>query len=689
MFQDLAHSLVALLIFPLFTVIPGYAVAEGFDLLCFRKQRVADQLAISIALSVGCYPALLYLAGHFGAAAGQWSLAAVFCIAASVRAWKNRTVLPGQLAPLLRGLFIAGFVAAFLVISQVDLQWDHILVGSQTEIDYQKHIAVTDALFRTGSDGVNPFFHPSKDVGLFYYHFWHLLCAMVERVAPWITARGAVFGGLPWAAAALAAVIRLYLLFLWRIREARDYGVALLLLLVSGLDIIPVAISDLSYLFGHGGTFYFHLEWWNPAEVTSWLGTMLWVPQHLIGLVANLTAVLLLHWSFENRRRPVISIVLGGLCIASGLGASIWVTLACGLGMAVWGIICAARKGGIGEALMFGAAGGVALLMALPFLIHLRSVAQIKLSPVAFYVRPFGLIDGLFPGRPRLVGLASLVALPLNYAIELGIYGLVAVLWVRDLRRRQWKLEPHEQLAAAFLGSSILLISFVRSTMGNNDLAARGALPAQFFLLILAAQRLQRSPAIPNVTASLRPWAGRVVLACLALGFLTTAYDWLGTRFHHLAAIVAPDQPSYRYQIRAAYEFVKAQTPRTAIIQHNPDRTLIIPYGVYGERQVVASDWFQGPLFAIAPARYADTANDIKRLFARGAAVGVWKEITERYQIAAVIVDETDPIWNDRESWVWNTPPDLAESRVRVYLVGRQSYHFMPDASLRLRPSVR
>jgi hypothetical protein len=236
----------------------------------------------------------------------------------------------------------------------------------------------------------------------------------------------------------------------------------------------------------------------------------------------------------------------------------------------------------------------------------------------------------------------------------------------------KWKLEIPEQLSAVFLGASILIITFFRSTMGSNDLGVRGALPAQFFLLLPAVRMFERYPDSLSFTAPLRPRAVSAVYVCVALGLLATAYDWAGTRFHHLAVTQpGPDMPPFRYQIRAAYDFVDKNTPRTAINQHNPDRAVAIPYGVYGERQVVASDWFHGQLFAIDPAFYARIASDVGRLFAPGAPPGLLREITARYQIAAVVVDSTDPVWADPQSWVWRTPPDFVQTQVRVCLMHR------------------
>jgi hypothetical protein len=169
--------------------------------------------------------------------------------------------------------------------------------------------------------------------------------------------------------------------------------------------------------------------------------------------------------------------------------------------------------------------------------------------------------------------------------------------------------------------------------------------------------------------AGARPWAMKAVGLCMALGVATTALDWVDTRLAFMTdSFPGVNSPAFRYQLRSAYGFVVRNTPRTAIVQHNPERGLEIAYGVYGERQVAAADYFHGPLFAVQPAAYRRTADDIAQLFRRGASPDAVAEVTSRYGIGALVVDSTDPAWADREGWVWKTKPDFASDDVRVYL---------------------
>ena len=151
-------------------------------------------------VSLGCFPILFYLAGHFGSITGMWIFAGLIWAGTIVLA--ARTESAKSLAKIVRPLLAACALGLFFLITLSDLQWGRNLLSSATELDYVKHVAVTATLFRNGADGINPFFHPMQDVGLFYYQFWHLVCSLVEHVgSPLITARDAVLGaslGRPW-----------------------------------------------------------------------------------------------------------------------------------------------------------------------------------------------------------------------------------------------------------------------------------------------------------------------------------------------------------------------------------------------------------------------------------------------------------------------------------------------------------
>jgi hypothetical protein len=291
-------------------------------------------------------------------------------------------------------------------------------------------------------------------------------------------------------------------------------------------------------------------------------------------------------------------------------------------------------------------------------------------SPVALSVREFGPFVGLTLGKsPAIKATVAFLALPLNYFLEFGLYAVTAVLWLRYVRRVGWSV--NDKLVVAFAASSLVLVSFSRSVMGSNDLGFRGVLPAQFFLLLCAVRVLRLGQTnSPFRLTRYSPAVSRLLLVCAVLGLATTVWGWSGNRLHH---IVAPDSyqqaPAYRYQARQAYEFLQSKLPAGSITQHNPDREINLPFGLYGERQVVAADWFHGPLFSIDPRNYANTEKAIAPIFQPDISVPQIEDIASRYSIAALFVDSSDPVWTDRQSWIWRVKPDLVQDSARVFLI--------------------
>src|SRR6185437_5401399 len=128
MLEDLLGGAVAFLIFPLFTVLPGYLASAFFDLLSFRRRDIYDRLAISIAASFGCFPVLFYLAGHFGSIAGMWIFAGLIWAGTIVLAARNESLK--SLVELVRPFLGACVVGLLFLITLSDLQWGRNLLSS-------------------------------------------------------------------------------------------------------------------------------------------------------------------------------------------------------------------------------------------------------------------------------------------------------------------------------------------------------------------------------------------------------------------------------------------------------------------------------------------------------------------------------------------------------------------------------
>ena len=125
------------------------------------------------------------------------------------------------------------------------------------------------------------------------------------------------------------------------------------------------------------------------------------------------------------------------------------------------------------------------------------------------------------------LAVGNLLLLPLNYFLELGLFFVVGWWRWKTWRAKRFTLERQELAAGAMIGVSVLICTFLRSSLiGNNDLGWRGFLIAQFALLLWTADLLAEWPRLPRrgllVTAhragrgrnSLRSWSSCAFIRC-------------------------------------------------------------------------------------------------------------------------------------------------------------------------------
>jgi len=155
-------------------------------------------------------------------------------------------------------------------------------------------------------------------------------------------------------------------------------------------------------------------------------------------------------------------------------------------------------------------------------------------------VRLFYPVAGLAraSGWPNLVYAAFL---PINYFLEFGFYGLAGVWFLR----RMWQqrtVNRYELLTLTIAATSLLLCTFVRSTViQNNDLGYRGMLLAQFILLLWAVDLLD------DRKAARRP----LVMVLIVLGIASSIYEAASLRLYAVVSDVTP-LPSYTWLNPAA-----------------------------------------------------------------------------------------------------------------------------------------
>ncbi len=590
-------------------------------------------------------------------------------------------------------LGVAALWVAIGTFSLIDLQFGHLLYFATSSHDIETHTAFTAALARYGIPPHNPFFFAGQPAPLRYHYFWFIPSGLVDLLGgSLVSARHCVIAGTIWAGLGLLAVIALYLRFFQHNggeQIERRALIGVLLVGVTGLDILPVTMID---LLGHG--ILPSVEWWNPySPVPSWIATVFWAPHDLASLVAGLAGFLLTWGATQQERwqRRIPGLVGGGLAFASSVGGSVYVGGTLAAGCALWLGILVVRRWWK-DALVLAGAGVLALVFLWPFIhqvTHGMGVAK-SATPSAFpftlTVRRFEMADAVVKPRST-AGLMAVNAifLPLNYFLEFGFFFVVGWIGVRRIWRKGFR--DRAEMAAAALGLAALLIgSFMGSTLiAYNDLGCRSMLIVQFILLIWAAEMLYDGTlgfGSGGEEAVVRTSTGRRwIVALLVLGALGSCYELcferiypiLSDRYNVMRYVwLAEDHQLGRrtFALRSAYEELNRMLPASAVVQAAPDPTIgNLPAELYSGRQMVADVGDCGTTFGgstefcnkvILP--QLDPIFDGKRPVTEAEADQVCRE----FGITALLFKDTDPVWKDKSSWIWKAQPMISNDYVRV-----------------------
>jgi hypothetical protein len=701
MLQDLAGALTAFCLFPLFLLVPGYSLGWLTDALSFRRRVLATRILLAVALSIAVFPALTYLVARLCAFDCVWVIYGVTWLVALVLIVRRaRDAGPRfALKALLRDrswavpVVILSVWTGLALLSLVDLQVGGRLYFPIAVQDYAKHVAVTNAITRTGVPPVNPSFYPGHSVELFYYYFWFLLCSLVDRLGGSLVGpRHAVLGSTIWSGVALMAVLSLYVRFLGsdgheRARSRAIFAIALLL--VSGLDLIPVLEEGTRAALAGHNIFRADPEWWNE-QVTAWVGAVLWVPHHVASVLACLAGFLLFRTTqqTDRPRDRAVGAVVCGIAFSSALGLSIWVAFVFAIFLVVSVLLSLVRRR-YAEVGFLVLAGFVSVLASAPYLLDLLGSSQLDTAPLLFAIRSFwpaetalthAGVDNVWIHR-----LTNLALLPVNYAIELGFFVPAAILYWRRRLRRHDRLDEGDVAAIAMLCTSVLICTFLRSSIRNNDLGWRGFMFAQFILLLWSVdpamalfQRLFRRRGTEAVRGFRLTRGIRVGLCLLlAIGAMTTLYEVAILRVYPVLAdarvIGMPDWlgPDNRlgqrvYALRQTHRWISDELPDTAIVQHNPAVWKDL-YGFYSERQVAVADFENGMLFGIPEGAFLAVERPVAQVFSADSDLAAVRDVCAEFSISVLLVKDVDPVWGNRQSWVWQREPVYGNDYARLF----------------------
>jgi putative effector of murein hydrolase LrgA (UPF0299 family) len=704
---DVAGSIQAALLLSLFLFIPGFVIGWISNVFEFRARRLATQILLSSPLAVAIVPIFTYFAGRFPKV--LWVLFAsswlVFFVLATriVQRWRSRGAAVPKTAWI--GIAFTAIWAATAIATLVDLQFGHMLYFSSTAYDYSTRTAFTAAAVRV-IPPYNPFFASDPPVGLRYHYFWMLICSLPARLGH-MEPQQAMYGGTIWAGIVLMSLIVISLKFFIGVRERleRKAMIACSLLLVTGLDILPTL-----YIYLHWHQVNPDMEWWTDEQITSWIDSLLWVPHHVMSLVACMVGLLVLRQPAATKYRRAVAILIAGLAFASSAGLSILVAFTFAFFGGVWLIVAAQRKWW-DEVKGLLAAGGVALLAAFPYLYTLAGPALDGSARggrfFALSIRRFSFGTYLvysrihiFPQTMLDLDLILLTLLPVSYFLELGFFFVVGVQRITQMRRRVTPMSRNEGTAWLLVAISFLIGSFVRSTtITSNDLGWRCFLPAQLILLLWAAVLIDEWWSKGCFGAGKKILAPMFAAILLIIGVLGTTYQVAMLRMYP----ILQDEGKVRsdtlvwlerdhelgqrtYALRSAYSALRAMLPVDAVVQYNPNATDFIPHELYSGRSAAMGLPHCGANFGGDVSQCEGRVQSVAPLFDKPSqnASADLDTVCRQYRIEVMVVDDSDPVWGQRDSWAWSRKPLLANSHVRAFTCGDagQQVYFAP-ASVR------
>lgn len=573
---------------------------------------------------------------------------------------------------LLLSVIVFALVALFTII---DFQWGENLYMSVVCFDYEKHVSIVQSIMETGVPPQNPMFYPGHPLGLYYYYFWFTIPALAAKFSfHQSSAYSSTIAGTIWTGIAFIGLFNQIAGSFFQ-DNAKMLKTSIVLLLVSGLDILIVAPLNIFARLTNKAQVLDSVEWWSLDQVSAFVEMLLWVPHHLTGCIAIFSGIFLFLYAVENKRW--LHIFAASICFASAAGSSVYLFITGIASLCVYMLILAINKKEISCLFKLASALGLCVILTSPFFFDLHSINSHSDSKIKMAVRSSGLIrfvihpdhKNFSHTQPDQIGLAqpdtsnwseNLFLLLLNYPFEFGFYFLASLLywWKRPIQKKDW-------LFLSIFSTSLFIATFFRSTIHNNDLGWRGLIPAQIVLLFWSAEYLTTSFSFKQ-----KKFSTCVLGLLLLLGTATSLYDLYLLRFsqQYSNRDLQENDPKKNYAIRLAYQNIVSICPPKGIIQANPMHARDPFMGLYSQRQTLASDQEYGPLFGVDIKAYKEQVEKLKPLFTGGMNAQSVRDFCDNEKIFALVIKWSDPVFNDKLSWVFELTPYYQNEFVKVFI---------------------
>ena len=693
--EQISASLLAIPAFVPATVCTGYLAAWFIDLHGFRHRSLVEQLFWSVPLSLGISTIAAVLMARFfslTAVTAFFLASGALWLAVFSREWllprrSNRERAIGWQPCGGRALALALLWIAVAILSLVDWQRGHQLYMSIATYDHASRVNWTESILRTGVPPANPMYWYKHAAPMRYYYFWNVVCAAVVKLSH-LSTRGVFIASCVWAGFALAALIGLYLKHFLAAgaRLRRQFLLCIALLMVTGLDICV----NLWNLFVLHKPLPDDLEWWSASQITSWLDSLLWVPHHIASFVCCMFAFLLAWMAGEEgEHKSAASVVLIAFALASAFGLSIYVAFGFFLVSLVWAFWEMAIERKLRSVVLLAAGGAGAVVLLIPYLRELLAHTSSGLeggSVFMFAIREMFPPDGLLATRlfqniamnhaAAARNLANLVLLAPGYAVELGFYLAIFLIYLVPAWRGRTPLSAAQRSLVVIAVSTLAIVSVIRSAvLTSNDFGWRAVLLLQFPLLLFASQVLtgwkleERKGSAPEEWTGLPHgtphWLRSIAALALVIGVISTVCQALLLRFDiplieaRLGAIHDPRAGAMTknaYISAIGYADLDGSIARDAMVQFDP---ALEPYwhsadllGIDHQAALVTDKPYCGAELGGDASGCPAMAADLDALF-RGASREQARATCHQYGIQYLVARVYDPAWRDESGWVW------------------------------------
>jgi hypothetical protein len=485
-------------------------------------------------------------------------------------------------------------------------------------------VAMIDGMARQGLPPVNPFFGGAGSQGLAYYYLWHFSAAILAKafaISGW-TADIAMSWFTAFASVTLMMGLAAY--------AGGRRAPLLVALLCIPASLRPVA----EFVFGHDAV---QVALPPGGDIGAWVNQASWVPQHLASACCVVLSALLIAGLAES---SWLAVPVLGLVVAGGFESSTW----------VGGVAFAAAAAAVTPALLWAlprdarvrfilraaAAAAIAGVLVAPFLIsQARSVAARGAGfPVALH--PYQALA--HAGTVGDFAAFWVLVLPFNFPalFPVGALGIwEALLAERDHRT----LLP---VLAGFAGACLSVTWLLKSTLDNNDLGWRAALPAVLVLTVFAAAAWARW-----LAGSWR-WPATAALGLAMLGLVQS-----GEKFAEASEGQRPADAVGFARSVPLWEAVRRRTSPDARVANNPLMLATmtpwpddISWALLSDRPSCYAGWASAIAYAGVPrAALLDIDALFKRVFAGAAQPGDVEALALRYACAVAVVTPADGAW--------------------------------------------